>query len=106
LSSFQLNQQNPYYLTLPTTASASASTHQINAPSVLQKRCNLGTNSYNRKLNNNSVVGDAINEGFNCADLAIWQAENLTRDFLGVVTSDSEEPTRVEELVPLPLIFG
>jgi hypothetical protein len=135
LSSFQLNQQNPY-LALPTTTSAS--THQINAKSLLQRSCNLVTTSYNsrklnntsvvgdainegfncadlamyttsynsRKLNNTVVVGDAINEGFNCADLAMWQAENLTRDFLGVVTADSEEATRVEELVPLPLIFG
>ncbi|XP_078164432.1 protein indeterminate-domain 12-like [Carex rostrata] len=97
LSSFQLIQHNPY-LTLPATTSAL--THQINANSQLQRSCILGPTSYN------SVVGDAINEGFKCADLAMWQAENMTRDFLGVVEADPEEATRVEELVALPLIFG
>lgn len=104
LSSFQLIQQNPY-LTLPTTTSAS--THQINAKSVMQRSHNLGPTSYNsRRLNDTGVVGDAINEGFSSADLAMWQAENLTRDFLGVAAADQEEATRVQELVPLPLIFG
>ncbi|KAJ4820208.1 Indeterminate(ID)-domain 12 [Rhynchospora pubera] len=104
LSSFQFVQQNPY---VTPSITSSSSTDQINAIALLQRSCNPGPTSYNtRKASTTSAVGVVINEGFNGSDLAMWQAENLTRDFLGVATANPEEVTRVDELVSLPLIFG
>ncbi|KAJ3673861.1 hypothetical protein LUZ60_005853 [Juncus effusus] len=114
LMSFQLNPQHqtlhkPLFqpcLTLPTTIP----TNTLVEKPFLQKGCNVGPTNYNnRKLHPFTTLGDMIKDESNGSNLATWHADQrLTRDFLGVVEEEEEEEetSGVEELAPLPLIFG